>query len=364
MKFIFVYPAAKIYERVLSRYQTYQKTFWQRKRFESALIDEASFLAQTAEGNLVCIDAEVIVIHIAVAVHAAQVIQHWRARDKIVVIDMSIPVVHLPERNAFQIGAQIDTGDSSDPLQPAVIDRDPFVWTIKLADGVITNSRRIYEDWSDSVRIHYVPDYLELDQYLIHPYEAHDGLRIGVKIAEGGLQKLSSTGLLSALETMCGGHPEIRVVVYGENPQYQHRIKLAPDQKLFVPRRNYSEWMELLPSIDIGVLPKMGEFDMLCGREDVLELMAMRIPWIASDGMCCHELRQYGWLVQNKRGAWERILNDMITNLENYRAENSEAYLYSLSQGIEENIDTWIASCLSFNEDNRHGVAEKWVSER
>lgn len=364
MKFIFVYPEARIYERVLSRYQTYQKALKQRKQYASNLIEGSIFLEQTAECNLACIDAAVIVIHVAVAVNAAQVIQHWRARDKIVVVDMSIPVVFLPERNAFQIGAPVSTSESVEPLQPLVVERDPFIWTIKLADGVITNSHRNYEDWTDSLRIQYIPDYLELDQYLIHPIEAHEGLRIGVKVVEGGIQKVSSTGLLSALEEICSGHSEIRVVVYGENPQFQHRLKLSAEQKRFIPRMNFKEWQDLLPSIDIGILPKMGEIDLHCGREDVLELMAMRIPWIASDGMCCHELRQFGWLVQNKRGAWERILNDMITNLENYRAENSEPYLFSLGQGIEENMDTWIAGCLAFHPDNWHGAAEKWVLEK
>ena len=53
------------------------------------------------------------------------------------------------------------------------------------------------------------------------------------------------------------------------------------------------------------------------------------------------DLRSYGWLIHNTPSAWERMLLDMVDHLEDYRAEaGKEAYLYGLSQGIEENVQT------------------------
>ena len=68
--------------------------------------------------------------------------------------------------------------------------------------------------------------------------------------------------------------------------------------------------------------------------------MTMKIPWIASDGPAYHFLRSYGWLVQNKSNAWERILLDMVDNLDGHKAEAiSDPFLFSLSQGIDQNVD-------------------------
>ena len=117
-----------------------------------------------------------------------------------------------------------------------------------------------------------------------------------------------------------------------------------------------SQWMGVLPSLDIGVIPKICEYDQRTGREDILEFMAMKIPWVASSGICSRELGQYGWLVQNKPGAWERILDDMICNLETYRNESAEGYLFALAQGLDENIDKFLSIANLIQSDVYSGV--------
>lgn len=75
-----------------------------------------------------------------------------------------------------------------------------------------------------------------------------------------------------------------------------------------------------------------------------MEFMTMKIPWVASDGPAYHSLRSYGWLVQNKSNAWERILLDMVDNLSGHKAEAiSDPFLFSLSQSIDLNVDQIVA---------------------
>jgi hypothetical protein len=65
---------------------------------------------------------------------------------------------------------------------------------------------------------------------------------------------------------------------------------------------------------------------------------------VASDGPAYQDLYPYGWLVQNFANAWERVLLDMIDNLDCYREEAARAaYLYGISQSIDENIENIIS---------------------
>jgi hypothetical protein len=356
MRIVFVYPSGIQFANVNWRYKAYLNAIKQHYQSEVLLMDENQFLQKIPDTNLVCKNADVIILDIRVSIHTAQMIQHWRARDKIILIDISTPMVFNPADHNYQIGPTIFSSDSGQSIAPIKIEKDKLIWTLKIADGVITNSRVMMEEWSGTVDIFYMPDFLDLDKYLIHPYESHSGIQIGIKIYEESGNKLAQVGLLPALEDIGARHEQVKVILFGEHPRFAHLLKLPSKQKLFLPPLEIIQWQFLLPSLDIGVLPKSDAFDQRCGREDVLELMAMQIPWVASEGMWCHEFRQYGWLVQNKPGAWERVLEDMVDDLETYRHESSEAYLYSLGQGIEENIEKLATICASIRSSVLDGV--------
>jgi glycosyltransferase involved in cell wall biosynthesis len=195
-----------------------------------------------------------------------------------------------------------------------------------------------------------------MDQYLIHPYEAHEGTNIGVHVSDGGYKKIVETGLLPAIEAIGARFTQTKVFFYGVQPERLADIRLLSHQKVIIPSEKTNRWMEVLPSLDIGILPKYSGFDQREGRESILEFMMMKVPWAASSGICCRELGQYGWLVQNNPATWERILDDMLNNLENYRAESAEGYIFALGQGIDENIDKLLAVCYSIKSDVFTGV--------
>jgi hypothetical protein len=357
MKIVFVHPSGIQYTDVNWRYQAFLIALKQRYHSEVLMMDENKFSEKISESSMECRNADVIILDIRVGIHSAQMMQHWRARDKTIVIDLSTPVVYNVSDHTYQIGPSIFPSDTGQPIPPITIDKEKLIWTLKIADGVITNSRVMMEEWSGMIDIFYLPDFLDLDKFLIHPYESHSGIHIGIKIyEENNNKKLAEVGLLSALEVIGSQYEQVKVILFGEHPHFAHLLKLPSKQKLFLPPLELMQWQFILPSLDIGVLPKSSAFDQRCGREDVLELMAMQIPWVASDGMWCHELRQYGWLVQNKPGAWERVLEDMVDDLDTYRHESSEAYLYSLGQGIDENVEKLASICTSIRSHILDGV--------
>ncbi len=53
---------------------------------------------------------------------------------------------------------------------------------LQLADGIICNSRKMVEDWNERTGVFYLPDFINLDEYLIHGYEPHPGVVIGIKL--------------------------------------------------------------------------------------------------------------------------------------------------------------------------------------
>ena len=68
--------------------------------------------------------------------------------------------------------------------------------------------------------------------------------------------------------------------------------------------------------------------------------MIMKIPWVASEGPAYHALRNYGWLVPNNASAWERILNDMVDHIPDYKQEaGRDPFLFGLSQSVDDNVE-------------------------
>jgi hypothetical protein len=133
----------------------------------------------------------------------------------------------------------------------------------------------------------------------------------------------------------------VRVVICGNDRQIFDRLPLPEGQKFFQAWLSPEKWARLLSNFDIGIQPVAGEYAHRRGCSRLNEYMVMKVPWLASEGPAHQDLRSYGWLIHNTPSAWERMLLDMVDHLEDYRAEaGRESYLYGLSQGIDENVQT------------------------
>ena len=116
-------------------------------------------------------------------------------------------------------------------------------------------------------------------------------------------------------------------------------VDLPSGQVIWQPWTPYTHWPPLLATFDIGIAPLFGEYDQRRSWTQVLEYMLQRIPWVASAGSAYQDLAQFGWLVHNQASSWERVLLDMVDHLDEYRLEaERDAYLYALSQNIDEHI--------------------------
>jgi glycosyltransferase involved in cell wall biosynthesis len=204
-------------------------------------------------------------------------------------------------------------------------------------------SAQLAEDWRSYTETYYLPNYMELDRYLEVIPQPHEDVIIGWGGSLSHVQSFVDSGVLTALKTVCKARPNVKVMICGDERVYQ-LLQVPANQKIFQPWVSYKEWPQQLAYYDIGIAPLCGAYDQRRSWIKIMEYMCMKIPWIASDGPAYHSLRSYGWLVQNKSNAWERILLDMVDNLAGHKMEAlSDPFLFSLSQSIDQNVDKIIA---------------------
>lgn len=291
--------------------------------------------------NIKFLDADVIILNAELVSNHYRMIQKWKANGKLVIVDFCNPV-RFEELSQTEYLSDKKLSYTRELFCPNARQSrlQVFKSGLRLADAIICNSRRMAEDWSEKPSVYYLPDFLPLDEYLIHRFEPHEGITIGLKLLNNGYEKLLETGLYSALEAIGKERPESRFLFCGDFVQVYRKIDLQPIQKKIIPFTDITDWQKVLSTVDLGLIPFAGAFDERIGWFDALEYMAMKIPWVASENIALSELRQFGWLVQNHSKIWERVILDMIGNISSYKEDTaSEPYLFAIGQGVEEYIE-------------------------
>jgi glycosyltransferase involved in cell wall biosynthesis len=216
---------------------------------------------------------------------------------------------------------------------------------MRLVDAVILSSQRMIEDIRGLASGVLIQEYIDLDRYLTLSQAPHDGIVLAWKNNSFDAQGVLDTGLKSALEHLFKVRSNIKLEIFGGEPAIPQQLNIPPDRLSYHPTPNPADWPRLLSGVDIGIAPLSGECDARRGWGDALEFMAMKIPWVGSHGPAYYELRPYGWIIENNASTWERVLLDVIDHYPAYSEEaQGEPYLFAISQGIEENVESILAA--------------------
>ena len=323
---------------------------FQRSGLHTAqLIELETFAKNTPEAQAACQAADVIIIQRNLYGPVLSAIQRWKARDKMVIADLDDAFQLLPEKDQnypFWFSGKRERCTADHQRITETIDPPPliqFKWGIRLVHAMTVPSEQMVSDWSEFADVYKLPNYMEIERYLESPARAHEGIIIGWGGSSNHAQSFLDSGVLPALQKVCKARPQVRVMICGDEQVFR-LLPLPTEQKIFHPRVSYHDWPQELAYFDIGIAPLTTPYDQRRSWIKVMEYMAMKIPWIATDGPAYHSLGSYGWLVQNKANAWERILLDMVDNLAGHKAEaTSEPFIFSLSQSIDQNIDKILA---------------------
>lgn len=322
----------------------------QRSGLHSAqLLDIVAFAQNTPSAQQLCTWADVIVIQRNLFGPVLNAIQRWKARDKIVIADFDDAYDLMPpgaKNFEFWVHGRRAVNDQAQKTAYEVIDPSPltqFRWGLRLVHAATMPSLQLVEDWKALSNAFYLPNYIETENYLETVPRPHEGLVIGWGGSLTHLQSFTESGLLPALRNLCRARPQVRVQICGDERVFA-LLDIPAAQKQFQPWVSYAQWPQQLATFDIGIAPLCGPYDQRRSWIKVMEYMLMKIPWIASDGPAYRSLRSYGWLVQNKAAAWERILFDMVDHLTGHKAEAAQdPFLFSLSQSVDQNVEKIVA---------------------
>ena len=337
MKLLFVYPSDCEATSIISRYDRYAQVLYQRDQIVCLSMPSRRFLDAKTGSRTEIDQFDVIILHIAVLATSAKEIQHWKARDKLIIGDLSSPVILNENQESYTLYPSCSSLDDGSEGSNRSVDRNQLLWTIKLTDGLITNSEVMQREWKGIRPTRYIPDYAVAENVQIKPREKQRVSQIGIVINSGGFDRLVDCAIYPEIERSLMKHPDCRLVIFGEHPHQAHQLQVPPAQKLFIASSDRSTWQNLLSEIDICLLPYSGCVDERIGRLDILELMLYRIPWVASSIRWLTPYQQFGWVIENTAVNWEKTINDLMEHGSYYQSETLEGYLFALSQCLEEN---------------------------
>lgn len=315
-------------------------------RNHANMLSVKEFAQDTEDANTMCSQSDVLIIHRHLLGTVLGAVDKWTARGKKVLVDQDIAVHLLSEGMAdyhFWQKGKVKEKDhyvvlGMQPGDPLPVEQ--FLWGLRLVHGALLPSERMADDLNELTDPVFLPNMLEIERYRNQTSLSHEGILIGLG-GDGNLfPGLLESGVLEALKTVCEKRPQVRIAVMGGDDRVYERLAISRKQKILWPTFSFEEWPHYLSTLDIGLSPVAGGFDQRRGWERVLEYMAMKIPWIASEGPVYRSLSPYGWIVHNTVESWEKIILEMVDHLEDYRAEAAgEPYLFALSQDIDENIN-------------------------
>ena len=341
MKILFVSPGGSERPDYLYRYETLRQAICLDSKHSARVVYLDSAATAQVSNDLFAGEENVVILHSSIIGSRYKMIQKWKVNGKMVIADLCQPVwfEEMQMSDWFGRSGKGYTRELFTHSDPHSNGRS-FRLGLQLADGILCNSRKMVEDWNERTGVFYLPDFINLDEYLIHGYDSHPGVVIGIKLLHSGFEKLIETGLFSAIEAVGKIHTDAKFLFYGDMINVHRMIELKAEQKIYIPSRDINDWQKVLPSIDLGLIPLSGLVDERRGWEDALEYMAMKIPWVGSNSIALSDLREYGWTVQNHDGIWKRVISDMVGNITAYKAEAaSEPYLFAIGQGVDDYIE-------------------------
>jgi hypothetical protein len=344
MNFVFVCPEAEYLKcSVEKRCAAPARAINQTGRYNADLIGWRDFGLNSPDVVDLLEKSDYIIIHRGLWSPLLSRIQHWKARDKTLIADF-IDAYQLMNNEELsdiydlEVNGGLQAGDTGDKSTPFLTQ---LKWTLQSMHGATTPSQRLSDDWNPYTRTLVLPDFLDLDHLnMIIPQE-HEGVTLGWRGTVRQLNSMKKSGVLMALEALFQMRPNARVVFSLDHPEAIGTINLPANRTEVIDWNDQGGWYRQLGRIDIGLSPMIGELEQRNGCSSILEFMALKIPWIASQGPAVYDYQSYGWIVENTPESWLKAAVETVDYLDDYRAEARVApYLFALSKSLEENVQT------------------------
>jgi hypothetical protein len=226
--------------------------------------------------------------------------------------------------------------DFSARIDPPPIEQ--FKWGLSMVDAATVPSVRLVDDWSQYTNVYKVLDYINTYHY--PTLDKNHGNEIWIGLGNRiGYDSFEKSNLLAAMENVCRKCPQVKLVLSSIDENSMALNINSAQLKVYSPC-SFEDWVGILLSLDIGLMPIYGDYDLRFGSYDLLEFMISKISWIASKEPTFYKLSLYGQWVQNSKSAWENAILNMVDQLEaRQRQAVRDPFLFALSQDLSANID-------------------------
>jgi hypothetical protein len=344
MNFVFVCPEAEdLKYSVERRCAAPARAINRTGRYNADLIGWRDFAVNAPEVTDLLNHSDYIIIHRGLWSPLLSRIQHWKAHDKTIIADFVDAYQLMNEDELADIhDLEINGGlQAGDPVDNSASLLTQLKWTLQSTHGSTTPSQRLCDDWNPYSRTLVLPDFLDLDRLSLITTQPHDEVVLGWRGTIRCLNSMKKSGVLMALEALCKMRSNVRIIFSLDHPEALKQISLPSNQVEVVGWNAPGGWHKQLSRIDIGLSPIIGELEQRNTCGSILEYMALKIPWIASQGPAVYDFQSYGWIVENTAEGWLKAAVETVDYLDDYRAEASVApYLYAISKSLEENTQT------------------------
>uniref|UniRef100_A0A7C4PL68 Glycosyltransferase n=1 Tax=Anaerolinea thermolimosa TaxID=229919 RepID=A0A7C4PL68_9CHLR len=333
MKIIFVGSSRWIDgESVVGRCRNLAAALTESGLYQAAVITLEELLRNDERAVAACEAADLLIFHRLMDERVIQVLPFWKARGKKIIIDLDHPLPSADfrgERMRRYTGWEIRDSAAEEKFRSG----------LRMADLITASSQRLADDCTVYARSVYLPDYLDLNRYLTPRMEHPGEVWVGLPCEDEASAFAFLPEMIAMLNEVGQLRPQVRFFV--PHPGLSSEGFAGLEEPWFIPAAMTSleEWPRLLSGLDVGLAPADGSSGTRIGRRRVLEYMAARVPWIASDVQPYHEFARYGWLVRNTPHEWRRAILEVVDHLEAYQEEaGGEAFLAALGQDVHENI--------------------------
>ena len=306
------------------------------------------FVQNTPDSQKLCEEADIIMVERNYFGDTLTGIQFWKGRDKAIgaIFDDAYDLIH-PQNVSYSFWrhGEIKYKESADGpektgyMKPKPIEQ--FVWGLQMVKGVQVPSINLAKDWSKYNNTYYVHNFLDMDKYLnvepLYPDKKKDEIIIGWCGSMSHFASFNDSGVAQGLRRITKKYPQVKVLISGDKRVFD---LLEVKNKMFQPFVPKEQWCPLLKTLDIGLAPLAGEYDKRRSWIKVLEYMALKVPWIATNYITYDEFHDYGVMTDNGYKNWELALEKMIEEYPKYKEiAETTGYVFAESQSSYINVE-------------------------
>lgn len=288
----------------------------------------------------------------AIAPEVWEAMDYWRALGKAVIVDIDDHYPMIPPSNpAFNPWIRNVHNQNPDPITS-------FTEGLKHADGLMSPSKAILQDWSSIIKGYYQPNlctrkwYEMIDQRPLgapdvsFDYDEDKQLRAEIKKGTegqiilgwgGSISHVDSwlySGIMEALDHTFAEFPQVRLKFCGSEGRLDSYFKQWGDKIVKQGGVGHADWPVVISSFDIGLAPldtrpldpylpgsPTASYDERRSWLKGIEYLCAGVPWLGSRSLTYNDLSGKGSLVENTAQAWRDALAYTIRNLEEEKRE-------------------------------------------